>query len=540
MARDLEADQAMLREVLGYAQNRDIARAAAIAERAVADGFEHPLLLNVLATRLEQGGRFEEAVAFLERAVSIAPGDVPARNALALALQRVGRPAEALEHAEEILKAHPDLSFVHANKGDALVALGFLGRGQASHLRALELDPANLASVVSLASIASHLGKHEEARGWAERVLAKMPNFPSAVISLAAAELAAKALDKAEDLLRGLLTDARVAPADKARANGLLGDVLDAAGRYAEAYAAYSACNEALRAAHPRFSGSGSLLGYSRSLLGAARASPIKNWTAGPSPPTHDARDHLFLLGFPRSGTTLLEVALDAHPQVVSLEEHELLTEGIVRFMGDPTTLEPLARAEEAELERLRTAYWQRARAAGVEVAGKVFLDKHPMNTIKLPLIAKLFPRAKILFACRDPRDVVLSCFRRRFKMNPAMYQMLTLESAATFYDTVMAFAAEMRPVIGLDWRVVRFESLVADFEHEMRAICEFAGLKWVAGMGDFAGRAPSREHATPSTAQLARGLDGGGVGHWRHYAAPLAPALPLLDRWLRQFDYPA
>src|SRR5205823_7949719 len=66
-------------------------------------------------------------------------------------------------------------------------------------------------------------------------------------------------------------------------------------------------------------------------------------------------------------------------------------------------------------------------------------------NTLKLPLIARLFPRAKILFACRDPRDVVLSCFRRRFRMNPAMYQMLTLDGAAHFYDAVMDFAERAR-----------------------------------------------------------------------------------------------
>ena len=91
-------------------------------------------------------------------------------------------------------------------------------------------------------------------------------------------------------------------------------------------------------------------------------------------------------------------------------------------------TLEPLLRASEEELESLRAAYWRRVRAGGAEVAGKLFLDKHPLNTLKLPLIARLFPSAKILFARRDPRDVVLSCFRRRFRMNPAMYQMLTPE----------------------------------------------------------------------------------------------------------------
>src|SRR5450631_4438933 len=137
MARDLAADQAMLNEVLALANSRDWSRAAAIAERALAEGFEHPLLLNVAATRLELDGRFEDSLRLLERAVAIAPRDVPARNALALCLQRLNRPAEALVHVEELLRHHPELAFAHASKGNALIALGSLGRAKLSHLRAL-------------------------------------------------------------------------------------------------------------------------------------------------------------------------------------------------------------------------------------------------------------------------------------------------------------------------------------------------------------------------------------------------------------------
>ena len=178
-----------LRAVLNLAQNRDFQRAGALAEQTLAGGFEHPLLLNVLATRLEQEGKFEESLQLLQRAVTISPGDVGARNALALCLQRLDRPAEALHHVDELLKKHPDLGFAHANKGNALIALGWLGRARASHLRALELEPANIAAMASLASIASHNGNHDEARSWAEKVLAAVPNFPDAVISLAAVRL---------------------------------------------------------------------------------------------------------------------------------------------------------------------------------------------------------------------------------------------------------------------------------------------------------------------------------------------------------------
>jgi tetratricopeptide (TPR) repeat protein len=539
MARDLKADQALLAQVLSFAQNRDIRRAAALAERALAEGFEHPLLLNVQATRLEEEGRIEEALRLLERGVALAPADVPVRNALALCLQRLDRPQEALAHLEVILKSHPQLGFAHTSKGNALIALGALGLAQASHLKALELDPENLAAMASLASIATHRGEHAGARRWAERVLARVPGFPDAVLSLASADLAGGAAARAESALRALLADPRAGPTDRARASGLLGDVLDAQARYGEAFSAYAAGNELTRQAQRRFERS-DMLGFTRALT-ARFAALAPAWAATPTPalPAGGAADHVLLMGFPRSGTTLLEVILDGHPRVASLDEHELLTEGVQTFLANPGALDKLAAASEAELTPLRAAYWQRVRAGGVEVGGKVFVDKHPLNTLKLPLIARLFPRAKIIFMRRDPRDVVLSCFRRRFRMNPAMYQMLTLAGAAQFYDAVMEFAARVQPVLGLTWSEVRYEELMADFAPQTRRICEFLGLEWTPGLSEFAARVQSREHATPSTAQLARGLDHSGIGHWRHYREQLAPLEGLLARWIARYGAP-
>jgi len=542
MARDLETDMATLRTVLTYAQNRDFQRAGALAEQTLASGFEHPLLFNVLATRLEHEGKFEDALKLLERAVVIAPGDVGARNALALCLQRLDRPAEALHHVDELLRRHPDLAFAHANKGNALISLGWLGRAKQSHLRALELEPGNLAATVALASIATHRGEHQEARSWAEQALKLAPGFPDAVLSLAAAELAGGAADKAETLLHQLILDSRASASDKARASGLLGDAFDTLGRYAEAFDAYSTCNDVLRQIHRRFEDGTSMLAYTRALSAAVDSIGAQTWAQNPAAPagSADVLGHVFLLGFPRSGTTLLEVALDGHPQVTSIEEHELLTDAVLKFMREPVNFEPLARASESELRVLRTAYWDGVRNAGVDVAGRMFVDKYPLNTLKLPLIARLFPRAKVLFACRDPRDVVLSCFRRRFKMNPAMYELLTLPGAAAFYDAVMHFAQQVRPVLGLDWREVRYETLAADFAQETRGICEFLGLEWRAGMGDFAARVQTREHATPSTAQLARGLDRSGIDQWRNYSGQLLPVLAVLDPWVQRLGYPA
>jgi hypothetical protein len=120
------------------------------------------------------------------------------------------------------------------------------------------------------------------------------------------------------------------------------------------------------------------------------------------------------------------------------------------------------------------------------------------------------------------------------------MYQMLSLGSAAQFYDAVMELAARVQPVLGLPWHEVRYESLVADFTTETQRICEFIGIEWTGGMGEFAARVQSRESATPSTAQLARGLDQSAVGHWRHYRERLAPLEPVLARWTALYGVPA
>ncbi|HEX3951235.1 MAG TPA: sulfotransferase [Steroidobacteraceae bacterium] len=536
MARNLETDLETLRTVLGLAQKRDFAAAATLAERTLAEGFEHPMLLNIAATRLEQEGKYEEALKLLERAVAIAPTDVGARNALGLCLQRLDRPAEALYHIEELLKQHADLPFAHVSKGNALMALGSLGRAKQSQLRAFELEPGNFSATAALASIASHRGQHGEAREWADRTLKIAPGFPDAVLCLAAAELAAGDEPSAERRLRQLINDSRAGTLDRARATGMLADVFDSSGRYEEAFEAYSVCNQSLRQIHRRFTGA-NVAGYARALTAALGKADTAHWAPADAP-SSAAAGHAFLLGFPRTGTTLVEVVLDGNPRVASLEEHELLADGVLAFMREPVDFTALARADTATLEALRATYWRRVRSAGVDVAGKVFVDKHPLNTLKLPLIAKLFPSAKILFALRDPRDVILSCFRRRFQINPSMYELLTVPGAAAFYAATMQFAYAAKQSLNLHWHEVRYERLIADFEPEMRAICRMLGLDWLASMGEFAQRVQDREHATPSTAQLSQGLITSATSQWRHYESQLAPALPALKPWIERLGY--
>jgi hypothetical protein len=255
--------------------------------------------------------------------------------------------------------------------------------------------------------------------------------------------------------------------------------------------------------------------------------------------PQQFPQTHVFLLGFPRSGTTLLEQVLAAHSDVLAMEERACLMDAAVEFFGTNAGLDRLAALSDSQLEPWRQAYWKRVEEAGIAPSKPVFLDKMPLNAVFLPLIAKLFPAAKILFALRDPRDVVLSCFRRRFAMNAGMVEFTSLQTTASYYGAVMRLMQIYRQKLALEMFEARHESLLGDFAGETRRLCDFLGVEFQDRMGAFTHQARSQNIDTPSGAQVARGLSSSGLGQWRRYAHALQPVLPLLAPFVSQFGYP-
>ena len=366
------ADPQAFAEIRAAVEARDFDRAGRLAEAALAAGAEHPMLLNLAALRCEQAERFDEAVALLERAVALAPKDPGARNALGLTLLRLERYGEALAQFDRAVEAAPDFAGAHSARGSALEALGRLTAADAAFRRAIELAPENLAALAGLANLSSRRGAHPEARDLAMRVLAAQPGFPTAVNAVAAADLAQGDAPAAEQRLEAAIADPRLSPQDRAYAQGLLGDALDAQGRVDEAFSAYSACNMGLWRAYAKpYGAKPGALEFAQGMIARLDEIPAERWRgkgAGlpeGAPAPDGVRDHVFLLGFPRSGTTLLEQVLASHGEVEALEERETLADAMRAFLTTPDDLPRLAEAGEAALAPLRAAYWSRVRDEG-------------------------------------------------------------------------------------------------------------------------------------------------------------------------------
>lgn len=517
--------------------------AGRLALQAVAEGVEHPGVMNLAASAHHAQGRYEDALQLLNRARMMAPNDPQLLNGIALCLKSLGRADEALQAFDEALRINPRMAAAHYNRGILLEELKYAKAARAAYEQAAALDSNYVDAVAGIAWLDAEAGDPASARRYAERALMRSPSHAVANLALASAEFQEHELDAAAARLSRLTQERSVAEVDRAIALGLMGDVLDAQGRTAEAFTAYQESNARVRAMYAsQFEGPGkaSALGEVKRLITWFGAADRAAWQVAPDPQQRpDApTNHVFLVGFPRSGTTLLESVLAAHPKVVSLEERDSLKSPWEAYLHSSDGLERLARIGSVDAEREREAYWSKVRSFGVDPAGRVFIDKMPLASIALPLVAKLFPDALILFARRDPRDVVLSCFRRRFGMNPSMYELLTLDGAAAYYDSVMRLSELYRDILPLSQHVVRYESLVEDFEGTSRAACEFLGLEWNQKLTDFAAHARSRGISTPSAAQVARGLNRDGAGAWRRYREQLAAVLPLLEPWVRRFGY--
>src|ERR1043166_978103 len=531
-----------LQQVLGQVEAciraGDMVRAAQLAGDAVANGHEHINLLVLAAYDQLTRGAPDKALAFAIRARELSPHNADALNVLGLSLARLNRPREALPVYDAALRQAPDAAHLHFNKGCTLEELNEVARARSEFERTIDLQPAHSEALARLASLGGLRGDVSAARNYASRSLQHDPHGTVAPLALALAHIEEKKFDDALVMLSPVAREGNRSVVNRSIALGLTGDALDGLGRTAEAFTAYSQSKAVLRALYrPMYEAPGLETAEQRiqRLMGYFQGGSQTRWR-GDRHADPDSRVHVFLVGFPRSGTTLLEQILDSHPDVESMPERDCLLDAATDFVLSNEGLGRLATLDQAGLDAYRKKYWSRVAHHGQTAARKVFIDKMPLNTVLLCLIAKLFPDAKVILALRDPRDVVFSCFRRRFGLTPQMYELLSLDGAAHYYCGVMGLVEIYREKLNLDLYELHYEATIADFDREIRSLCAFLGLEWNDSVRDFATRARAADINTPSSAQVARGLYAHGAAQWRRYEAHLQGILPLLAPWVSRF----
>lgn len=527
-----------VQEAINAFRKGDLAGARAVAQRGREAGLEHVFLLKVEALWLHDKGEYQEALKTFHHARTLTPEDPSILNGIAACLAALGQKKAALTVIDESEKLMPNASPTHYLRGWIHETAQEYAAARQSYERTVAISPRHVQALAGLASVSVQLGDFDAARSRGAQALALNPAEPAATMALARTDLAQGDAPAAEARLRRLLANT-LSPRLRGLALSVLGDTLEAQDRPAEAFAAWQ--EKAKESAPPR---APSPAPKAADVLAPVAAHlleiPAERWVPQPGQATEAPRAHVFVLGFMRSGTTLLQQILAAHPDAVTVDERGSLKELGAEYMASPEAIDRLTSLSADELDEARTAYWNRLRDFGVEPAGRIVVEKDPLNTINLPLIARLFPQAKILFTVRDPRDVVLSCLRRPIEIVSAKAELASVEGCASFYAAVMNFGDVCHARLPLAVRQTRYEAIVEDFDAAMGEVCNFLGVEWSEAMRDFSHSARSRTiHSTASASQVRRPLYRESAGAWRRYAEQLAPALPILAPWVAKFGYP-
>ncbi|MEJ1960219.1 MAG: sulfotransferase [Gammaproteobacteria bacterium] len=496
---------------------------------------------NVGLTHLDRHD-LEAARAVLKRAAELAPSDATIRLEYAKAcyeLLQTDEAVAALQGWEKLEGLAPELL---ANVGQRLMNLGETAQAEIAVrqlAQAPDLDPR---ASLTLAQILERTNRLDEARSLVGRLL-KDPRAKALGTDLTTLQALIAQRDGKHEEATVLFADG-AATRSEAHSKHFelfpLAKSLDALGRYDEAF-------EAATQAHR------SQVAYFKltAPLATARGAPtmaitqyscdaddFATWAAAQGPTVADSP--IFIVAFPRSGTTLLELTLDSHPSLVSMDEQPFVQSALDDLLATGIRYpEQLGRVTEQQLDHVRTRYWERARSKVQVQPGQRLVDKNPLNLVRLPVIRRVFPNARIILAVRHPCDVLLSCYMQHFRAPDFALLCSDIAVLAAGYRKAFDFWYQQAQLLTPAIHEVRYETFVADFELQTRSLLAFLDVPWDEAVLAPGARAKTKGYiSTPSYSQVVQPVNQRSVGRWVSYARHLQPALPHVQPYLHRWGY--
>jgi len=430
--------------------------------------------------------------------------------------------------------------------GQQYQGLRQLDDARACYERALIADPNSVDAHINLAVWFEKERRLSEAWDRVEACLAKFPRDDQARYFRAFLLHRQKKDAEAEQMLRDLIKDGPQYPYVKYASRHLLGVVLDQLGQYEEALRWLLGAKALVRtitdtAALERGYDEGDR--RRRESLAELTPEAIRRWREEP-PATVERYQIAFLGGHPRSGTTLLEQILDAHPDVLAFDEPVAFSQEISRHVdsspatgrGKLPSLDTLPLDRRAEMRRRYVK--SLLREISDEPSARVLLDKNPSPTMSLPIWLRIFPELKVIIALRDPRDVVISCFFLNIMLNATNVNFLSLERTVRHYADLMDVWLRMRDLGGFDWIETRYEDVVANMEDEGHKVSGFLGLAWHTDQARYFETARRKVLYAPTYHDVTQPVYKHAVGRWERYAEALEPLQAKLAPYCRAFGY--
>ncbi len=471
--------------------------------------------LDALGTTWQARGRPELAAECYQRALEINPDDAPTLSNLGATLRSLGKTDEAVDCLRKAVRLRPDFGVGQTNLGMVLLVTGEIAEAEACYRTALRLDRDNLEALAGMAKTLTVKGDFDGADTYWRRVLAVDPHYGRAYAGLALSRTFQPGDAEIESLERRLQRET-FTDDERREIHFALGKAYDDVGTFDRAIEHFRAGN-GLKDIGAGFDGKafGREIDCLIATFDQAFFDARVGWGS-------DSERPLFIVGMPRSGTTLVEQILASHPQVFGAGEFEALGE-LARSLGSTADgalkfPDAMANVDEAAVRRLADRYLDRVSPLSRDALRVT--DKMPDNYLRLGLVAAMFPHARVVHCRRDPLDLCLSCYFSDFRTpHPYAYDLADLGAYHREYTRLMTHWRAVLPLPTLD---VCYDDLVGDPGEVTRGMIDFCGLEWDDACLRF------YEHDRPvwtlSGWQVRQPIYRTSVGRWRNYDAHLGP----------------
>lgn len=489
---------------------------------------------NALGLVYRKQGKFDKAVASFETALDVNSDQLDSWRNLGVVYTENMAFDQAIPVYEKVVEKTPEdydmltkLGILHQKRGNLDQAVRYFRRS-------LEVNPEFLAARSSLAETLEKYNKVDEAYDEALKGLEVVPDDIALSGIAAVCERRLGEFQKA--LIRLSKLDVGLADlTDQRRIYFEFGRLYDKKGEYEKAYSSFFAGNRAARSFKKNIDEN-----YLLNRVNSLRRQFSSCGTLPGIDPSLNTSGPVFLVGFPRSGTTLLDQILDSHAKVQTMEEKDIIDSLEKKFVDSVDGYFAAWRGLKTEkIEDLQRDYYHEADKYLDRQPNSLLVDRLPMNITQAPLIWRIFPDAKFILAVRHPLDVCLSCFMQDFDLNTQNVNFFTLEDAATLYADVMGLWRLYIDKLPLNCHMVRYEDLVGDLESEARRIMSFLGLEWDEKALTFYEHAKAKGRIkTASYSQVTQAIYQHARYRWQRYEKYCGPLKEKLAPFIDYFGY--
>ncbi len=520
-----------------YAQQNNLKEAEKYLNTAIEIDPNNPYALNNLASVLIRLGRNEESIIYSQNAIKLIQNFSLAYNNLGLAQKNLKKNDNAKISFLKAIEIEKKNVLPYYNLANLYESLDDIENSEIYYLKAIEVNKKFLSSYNNLMNLYERTNNNSKLKLIIEKAEKEFLNKPSIKLFKGKLQFKLKLYHEAISNLESFKFSQNDYSKEVSRYN-TLANSYDEIKKFDKAFEYFGLANEINFKINKHRVNKNKAIEVVENRISFFNEKNLEGWNSINT--ENDDKNPIFIIGFPRSGTTLLDTILRSHPKVEVIEEKPIINE-FIKILNENINFNfsNLRDLNIKLLNEMRVSYFEILNNYTEYDKKKIYIDKMPLNIIYVGEIVRIFPNAKFILSIRHPCDCILSCYMQSFLLNDSMANFIDLESTTKFYNKVMILWQQYLGLFKINYHLIRYEDVVNNFEFTINKLLNFLDLEWSDTLSKFYEIEKERgKISTPSYNQVNKPIYSKSVGRWKNYEKNFKEIYPIVEPWIKKNNY--